>query len=130
MRIGAVLAQDRETLMPLPEGPTVAIVDTDTGEVAYLPNPALDLQKGRRAAVTRLFIDRGVRAVLSVPGAFCEHSHELAKEHGLQFIPVDPGTRLSQVLADLPGYLQRRTPSLPSDMLFLALDTAGAADPR
>lgn len=126
MRIGAVLAQDRDTLVPLPEGPTVAIAEAESGEVTYLPNPARGLTQGRRAAVTRLFIEQGVQVVLSVPGAFCERSHELAREHGLQFVPVKEGTRLSEVLEDLPKYLQQRTSALPPGMLFVALDAVHA----
>ncbi|NLG68716.1 MAG: hypothetical protein GX496_03985 [Firmicutes bacterium] len=121
MRIGAVLGQDRETIVPLPDGPTAAIVETETGEGTYLPNPALSVRQGRRAAVTRLFIDSGVKAVLAVPGAFCEHSHELARRHGLEFIPVAAGTRLPQVLADPAGYLSQRRPSRPTGMLFVSM---------
>ena len=129
MRIGSVVAEDGETLVPLPDGPTVVIVEAETGQVTRLPNPARGLAQGRRAAVTRLFVERGVQAVLSVPGAFCELSHGLAREHGLQFIPVAEGTRLSQVLADLPRYLQQRTSTLPPGMLFVALDKSPALTP-
>ena len=69
--------------------------------------------------MTRLFIDSGVKAVLAVPGAFCEHSHALARRHGLEFIPVATGTRLPQVLADPAGYLGQRRPSLSTEMLFV-----------
>jgi len=126
VRIGSVVAEDRETLVPLPDGPTVVIVEAETGKVTHLPNPAQGLAQGRRAAVTRLFIEHGVQVVLSVPGAFCEHSHGLAKANGLHFVPVAEGTRLSQVLADLPRYLQQRTSTLPPGMLFVALDGAHA----
>ena len=125
MRIGAVLAEDRERIVPLPEGPIAAVIETETGEVTYLPNPALSVRQGRRAAVTRLFVDSGVKAVLAVPGAFCEHSHDLARRHGLEFIPVEPGTRLAQVLADPQAYLSRRTSALPPAMLFVPVEGEG-----
>ncbi|MEW6046567.1 MAG: hypothetical protein AB1609_08800 [Bacillota bacterium] len=117
MRLGAVVAEDRDTVVPLSEGPTCAIVETDTGEVTYLPNPAVTARGGRRAAVTRFFVESGVEAVLSVPGTFCERSHQLARDSGLQFIPVEAGTRLGQLLADPAAYLGRRTASLSPSML-------------
>ena len=121
MRIGAVVAEDGDTLVPLSDGPTVVIAESESGELARLAHPAAGQQKGRRAAVVRLLVERGVQAVLSVPGAFCTYSAGLAREHELEFIAVEAGTRLSQVLADPETYLSRRTSSLPKDMLFVAV---------
>ncbi|WP_324716527.1 hypothetical protein U7230_14415 [Carboxydochorda subterranea] len=130
MRIGAVLDTDQDTIVPLPDGPIAAIADTDSGQVTHLPNPAQTVRQGRRAVVTRLFVDSGVKAVLAVPGTFCEHSHELAQRHHLEFIPVEAGTRLSQVLADPEPYLKRRVRSLPVSLLFTHTGEAHAGPHR
>lgn len=119
MRIGAVLGKDHDTIVALPDGPVAAIVDTDSGQVTPLPNPARSVRQGRRAVVTRLFLDGGVRAVLTVPGAFCKSSHELAQRHDLEFIPVEVGTRLSTVLSQPDQFLKRRVKALPVEMLVV-----------
>jgi len=50
-----------------------AIVDTETGEVELVENPALHLQRGRGVHIARMFQEKGVKAVLVKemgPGAF------------------------------------------------------------
>ena len=50
-----------------------AIVDTETGEMELLENPALHLERGRGNLIARAFSEKGVEAVLVKeigPGAF------------------------------------------------------------
>lgn len=89
MKVGAVIAQDGNTVVPLVSGPVVRVFDTDTQTTSDLENPALTATKGKRILVVKLMLEHGVEVVLAPPSTFCEHSYKVAQHEGIRFVNLD-----------------------------------------
>lgn len=125
MRIAAVLDADGDTIVPLSDGPAVAILDSERGTVEKHDNPGWPLTTGRRPATTQFLIAQGVEAVCSVPETFCANSLGAAVQGGLKFIRLPAGTKFSQLVADPAPYLRNMVSDLPAGELFVRLVLPG-----
>lgn len=114
MRIAAVLDADGDTIVPLADGPVVAIFDSERGAVQNYDNPGWGLASGRRLAATRFLISLGVEAACSVPETFCSTSCEAAVEGGIKFIRLPRGAKFSELVADSARYLREVEAGLPA----------------
>lgn len=118
MRIAAVLGQDGDNIVPLPDGPVVVILDTDRGTVEEYPNPGMGLAAGRRLATTNFLIGQRVDAVCTVPETFCSTSCEVASQGGIKFIRLAAGVKFSAVAAAPDQFLRNMAEELPPEELF------------
>ncbi|BDG61202.1 hypothetical protein [Caldinitratiruptor microaerophilus] len=116
MRIGAVL-DGSGRIVPLPDGPTVVVYDTETGAEQRFDNPAANFQRARRAAVVEFLHKQGAEAVCSVPGTFCATSHGLAQRHAMRFILLDSGTTWDEVRANAEALAARAVTAVPVILL-------------
>lgn len=106
MKVAAVIGIDGNTIVPLPDGPTIRLWDTDTGATSEIPNPAFGKETDRRPTAARALVGVGAQIVITPPGSFCSPSHKIATEAGMRFWPVNRGTRwddLWQGLAEPPA---------------------------
>lgn len=119
MRIAAVLGADGDTIVPLADGPVVAILDSEQGTVQRYDNPGWGLKTGRRLATTQFLISQGVEAACSVPATFCSTSCEAAVQGGLKFIRLPAGTKWSELVGNPARYLREAVADLPAAELFV-----------
>jgi len=52
MKVGAAVSGPDDRIVPLPDGPQLLILDTDTHTVTRLPNPGYPLKTNRRSTTT------------------------------------------------------------------------------
>lgn len=119
MRIAAVLGADGDTIVPLADGPVVAILDSERGTVQKHDNPGWELATGRRLATTQFLISQGVEAACSVPATFCSTSCEAAVQGGIKFIRLPAGAKFSELIANPAHYLREAVADLPAVELFV-----------
>lgn len=119
MRIAAVLGADGDTIVPLADGPVVAILDSERGTIQKHENPGWGLMTERRLATTQFLISQGVKAACSVPETFCSTSCETAIQGGIKFIRLPAGAKFSELIANPEGYLREVVSNLPYMELFV-----------
>lgn len=112
MRLAAVVDESTQTVTRLPDGQQILIYNTLTNEIESFDNPAIGRAKKRRAAVVEFLKAQKVDIVCSVPEAFCPISHENAKEAGIRFIQLPPGTKFTDVTRNWKEYQDRIVTSL------------------
>ena len=93
----AVVLNDEQVITPIVEGTIVRIVDGDQFE--DFENPALHLTEGRRGAVLRFVLAKGVKTFVAPPNTFCELSYNAALENEVNFIAIAANTTFSQFAA-------------------------------
>lgn len=88
MLIAAVI-NEKNYIVPIIEGRTLRIFDSEKKTYEDYNNPANDLKEGRRGAALRFAEEKGATAFASPPQTFCELSYEKAKTDGVQFYPLE-----------------------------------------
>jgi len=91
VKVGAVIATDGQTIVPLPDGPTIRVRDTVSGVTEELPNPAFGKETDRRPTAARALVAARVDVIATVPGSFCSPSHRIAVEGRARFWMVPFG---------------------------------------
>lgn len=122
MRWAAVVSDDRDTIVALPDGPLVIIWDDVREAEEFYVNPALNRTSGRRFATAQLFVEKKADVACTVDQGFCTRSYGEARTAGLRFLLVKPGTRLSEIKAQPEEYRRQIQPEL--DRVFLAIPQA------
>lgn len=104
----AVVLNEQGIITPIVEGKIVRIVNGETHE--DFDNPALQLTEGRRGAVLRFVLEKGVKVFVAPPNTFCELSYAAAKGKDVQFIAIESGVSFEQfvestktIQAELPA---------------------------
>lgn len=118
MRIAAAVSEDGNQILPLSDGPTLKILDTETLETESFPNPGFPLQQGRRAAATDCLHEHGVELVLAVPMTFCSTSQERARSYDMHFALLPEGTTWDEVIRRQMWTHEYVTAQIPEDQLF------------
>lgn len=88
MLIAAVLNEE-ENILPIVDGTTLRIYDTNTKIHVDYENPALRLEEGRRGATLNFAEEKGATAFVAPPQTFCELSYTKAKEDEIQFYHLE-----------------------------------------
>lgn len=118
MRIAAIVTNDGDTIVPLPDGPTVLVFDSEKNSVEKYENPAIGMTEGRRSAVTNFLLKKQVQVVCSVPETFCSTSCQVAVQGGIKFIRLEPGEKFSTVVQDWQQYAAKAVNTLTPEELF------------
>ena len=87
-----MIAEDGQTVVPLVNGDTIRIRDTESNEEYELQNPAMSVTSGRRIAVVKALLEHNVASVISPPEAFCAHSYGVATANEMNFWRVKEGS--------------------------------------
>ncbi|MCL4425050.1 MAG: hypothetical protein M1553_06360 [Firmicutes bacterium] len=119
MKIAAVVANDGDTIVPLPDGPEVIIYDSETDRVERFENPARKVETKRRATVVAFLAEKGVELICSVPQSLCSFSQGQAQEKGLRFLRLAAETRFSKVTAEPEQYQRQAVTELPAMDLYI-----------
>jgi hypothetical protein len=95
MIIAMAITGDQETIVPIIEGETIRLYDTETEQVSDFENPANNLTTGKRSAVIKWANNKGVKVLCSPPSMLCELSYDLARQEQFQYYRVKPHTSFS-----------------------------------
>lgn len=118
MRMAAALAADGQTIVPLSDGPVLAILDTESLKEERFDNPGYPLTRDRRATATEFLHSQRVDLVCAVPQTFCRVSHDLARSHRMRFVQLAGGTTWDDVVAGRLWAGEGVTEDIPNDSLF------------
>lgn len=118
MRIAAAVIEDGDRIVPLPDSPTVVILDTETLQTERHPNPGHPLTQNRRAATTEFLHAHGVSLVCAVPLTFCPASQDKARSYGMRFVLVPEGTTWNDVVRQQMWNGEQTVDRIPDDDLF------------
>ncbi|HLN61395.1 MAG TPA: hypothetical protein VK464_07535 [Symbiobacteriaceae bacterium] len=118
MRIGAAVADDGNRILPLSDGLTLKILDTESMQSESYPNPGYPLTQGRRAAATDFLNEQRVQLVLAVPMTFCSISQEKARSYNMQFALLPEGSTWDEVVAKRLWTDEYVVAQIPEDQLF------------
>jgi hypothetical protein len=88
MKIAAAINQ-ADYIVPIVEGETLRIFNSETKEISNLENPAPKLIEGRRGAALALAREHGAEAFAAPPQTFCELSYEKAQQEKLLFYNLE-----------------------------------------
>lgn len=88
----AAIIDEKETILPITEGTTLRIYNTENKEVEDYTNPALALTEGRRGATLRFAEEKGATVFVAPPNTFCELSYKSAQADKVTFINIEPNT--------------------------------------
>lgn len=88
MKIAAAINQ-QDYIVPIVEGETLRLFDTQTKEFTNMENPAPKLTEGRRGAALALARQHGAEAFAAPPQTFCELSYEKAQQDHLLFFNLE-----------------------------------------
>lgn len=117
MKVGAVIANDGKTVVPLVSGPVIRVRDTETGEVTEVANPAIHVTQARRIVAVQEMLQQGVEVVVAPPTTFCSHSYTVAKAKGLQFLNLPAETTWDEVFENGAPSLEVLATEIPEDRL-------------
>ncbi|MED4917484.1 MULTISPECIES: hypothetical protein [Geobacillus] len=85
----ALVLDEQEQVVPIIDGVTVRLYDTNSHTYEDYPNPAQQQQEGRRSTVLRFATEKGATAFAAPPNTFCERSYTLAVEQHIQFYALE-----------------------------------------
>ncbi|SDD26079.1 hypothetical protein SAMN05421663_108111 [Terribacillus halophilus] len=88
MKLAAVINEDN-FIVPIVEGATLRIYETQTKQISDLENPAPKLKEGRRGAALALARQHGAEAFAAPPQTFCELSYEKAQQEEIVFYNLE-----------------------------------------
>lgn len=91
MLIAAVI-DENEIILPIVEGVTLRLYNTDSKIIKDFPNPAMGLTEGRRGAVLRFAEQNGAEAFVAPPNTFCELSYKVAQKDEVRFFNIATST--------------------------------------
>lgn len=117
MKVGAVIASDGKTVVPLVSGPLIRVQDTETGEVTEVANPAIHATQARRIAAVQEMLQQGVNVVVAPPTTFCAHSYSVAKAKGIQFLNLPAETTWDEVWQQGAPSPEALATEIPEDRL-------------
>lgn len=118
MRIAAALAGDGKDIVPLSDGPTLVVLDTESLKEERFDNPGYPLKTNRRATATEFLHRQGVNVVCAVPQTFCPTSHDLARSYGMRFVQLPPGSTWNDVVRRRLWTGESVTDVIPEGFLF------------
>lgn len=108
MLVATIAFSEAATIAPLDSGDSFVVWDTVAGTEEWLPHPAANLTVGRRLAVVDEMSAHRVDVACATPASFCTTSYAVAQALGLQFLPLETGTRLPLLRAALPALAAAR----------------------
>ncbi|MCC3357774.1 hypothetical protein [Bacillus sp. REN16] len=111
----AVVIDKTENIVPIVEGQKVRIYNTETSEYQEFPNPALELQEGRRGAALKFAEQKGAAAFAAPPQTFCELSYEKALANQIKFFHLPSVISFSQFTEQVNKRVIEVQETLPSD---------------
>lgn len=85
----ATVIDKEENIVPIAEGVEIRIYDTETSKYKDFPNPALELEKGRRGATLSFAGSEGATVFIAPPETFCELSYDKARKEDFKFYHID-----------------------------------------
>lgn len=85
----AVVLNEIKLIVPIVEGETIRIFDSEKSTYKDFENPAIHLKEGRRGAALKFAEEKGATAFVSPPQTFCELSYEKAKHDGIRFFQLE-----------------------------------------
>lgn len=97
MIIAAAL-NEQEEIVPIVEGDVLRIYDADLKEFQDYPNPALQVEQGKRGKTLQFAEEKGAIAFVTPPQTFCELSYEKARKDQVQFYPIETSISFQQFL--------------------------------
>lgn len=114
MLIAAVINEEN-IIVPIVEGSTLRIYDTEKKAYEDYDNPANHLKEGRRGAALRFAEEKGAFAFASPPQTFCELSYDKAKKDGIQFYQLEESVAYEKFIQKIEANELGSQTDLPED---------------
>jgi len=110
----AAVIDNEKNIVPIVEGVEIRVYDTETAEYTDFPNPALELEEGRRGATLKFAQGKGATVFIAPPETLCELSYDKARKEQFKFYHLDfnwPFEQFEQKLKEGEIQLQETLPT-------------------
>ena len=116
MLVAAVIDKN-EIILPIIEGSSIRIFDTEANQFKDYPNPAADLKEGRRGAALRFAEEKGATVFASPPQTFCELSYQKAQDDQVLFFQLERELSFKQFQELVKTQSVRTQKELPAEVV-------------